>query len=217
MTTPLKYRFDDISPDKDSKAIPSLSLSYNPFPKAPTVSITAKDELMNGTRFNDKIRADSIQEFEEKFIKSQTSQPVRLGFLWSARVQSSKGFGKTALLAHFLRKINYNYGSDLLGDQKVAAFYVQPEPSVNNLKKLSESICLSLIRNDSIIGSAILTDIMRTIRYRVIATEQFTPTMFSKSLSFETVEDFELLTSPTWVDGEDHTYRRLRKPRLDRF
>jgi hypothetical protein len=189
---------------KRGRAIPELSLSYNPFPRNPTVSITSSDELMNGARFNPDIRADTVQEFQDKFIDFHNKQRVRLGFLWSARVESSKGFGKTALLAHFLRRINLGYGENLPGKPKVVALYVKPESSAGSFKKLAVAICSSLIRQDPVTESTIITDIMRTIRYRVITTESFPTTLFSEKLEFETLEDFERLTSPTWVKGEAH-------------
>lgn len=195
---------DFLSSSKDT-SIPKLSLKRNPFPGSPVVVIMNDDEISNGGLFNPNVRADAVKAFEEQFIDIDFGDPqhLKLGFLWSVPVgRESKGFGKTAMLAYYLRKINKSYGQDLPRQQKVAAIYDEPINTTNNFKKLANGLCQYLLRPDPITKSAILPDIIRTIRFKLLKEER-PNTLFPINLpSLKTEADFEKLTDPVWVERE---------------
>jgi len=203
MSTPSRFRTDDpLSSTKDT-SVPKLALKRNPFPSSAVVVIDTDNEISNGSLFSPSVRKDAVTTFEEQFIDIDfsDSQHLKLGYLWSVPVgRDSKGFGKTAMLAFYLRKINKNYGEDLPRHQKAAAIYSEPGTDITNFKKLAALLCQALLRRDPITQSAILTDAIRTIRYKVIQLEKTPRTLFPIDLpTFETEEDFERLTDPAFV------------------
>lgn len=205
MTIPSRFRDDESESSPIDSSIPKLGLKRNPFPISPVVVINSENEVSNGGLFNPKVRANAVKAFEEQFIDIDFSDPqhLKLGYLWSIPVgRESRGFGKTAMLAYYLRKINKNYGMDLPRSQKVAAIYEEPTQDTNSFKKLAAILCGSLLRRDPITKSAILTDIIRTIRFKIIQREKQPPKRLLDYLeipSFQTEADFEILTNPTWV------------------
>lgn len=205
MITPNKYRRGSSETRLVDPSIPKLHLKYNPFPDSPSVSVTNEDKRLNGGLFNPRVRSTTVKEFQEKFIDIDFnySQHLHLGFLWSVTAGESKGFGKTALLAYYLRQINKNYGADLLSKQKVAAVYTKPTTETNTFKKLAALICDSLLQQDPNTQATVLTDAIRTIRFTIIDEGNIPTTLFPITLpNFDKEEDFELLTNPNWVEHE---------------
>ena len=205
MTTPSKYRRGSSQSRLTDPSIPKLNLKYNPFPDSPSVSITSPEPRLNGGLFNDQVRTATVNEFQKKFIDIDFDDPqhLQLGFLWSLSAGESKGFGKTALLAYYLRKINKNYGAGLLSGQKLAAIYAKPTTETKNFKNLAAFICDSLLQKDPITQATILTDAVRTIRFTLIEEGNVPSTLFPPNLpSFDKEEDFELLTKTSWVEHE---------------
>lgn len=94
-------------------------LKENPFPKGGAIlKPEATDPRENGSIFSVNARAQSIKEFEKKFISVKTSfgDRTRCGFLWAEgdRV-AGRGMGKTALGVYMKHQIGDGYGKHYFG------------------------------------------------------------------------------------------------------
>ncbi len=143
-----------------------FQLKDNPFPVDAILTPQSPDPRNNGTIFAATIRKEVIESFEGRLIgKDSFNNRYRLGYLWAeGGTEYGRGVGKTALLKHFQRRINVDWGASYFGHRTpVCVLYVAP-PQVKD--KPLEYICLLALRNLQEIG--VLDSIVLTLRWRVI-------------------------------------------------
>ena len=100
-----------------------LGLTDLPFPTVPIIDPGSPDPRRNGEIFaTDSVQAE-IDKFERLLIRpNDFDNRVKLASLWAkGDVQQGRGMGKTALLRHFQRRINSDWGLTQFNGQFSAA------------------------------------------------------------------------------------------------
>ena len=87
-------------------------LSQNPFPPA---AIGGEDSM--DAPYSDLILTEDRDRFIEKLIVKAALPPGReFGYLWSQGRRDDTGFGKTTLMLHTARELNYDFGQAVIAE-----------------------------------------------------------------------------------------------------
>lgn len=125
--------------EPSSKFAP-FALASNPFPIQPAAEFGSLDARNNGQIFDPSIRPDKVQQFRDRFLHVRFGDDhILLGYLMSlGAVESTRGMGKTAMLLHFARELNRDFGPPFTADdQRVVAIYVSPPQTAKKFAQLA--------------------------------------------------------------------------------
>lgn len=87
-------------------------LSHNPFPPA---AIGGEDSM--NAPYSDAILNEDRDQFIEKLIVKAALPPGReFGYLWSQGRRDDTGFGKTTLMLHTARELNFDFGRTIIDE-----------------------------------------------------------------------------------------------------
>lgn len=94
-----------------------------PFPTNPLINPNSDDPRLNGAIFASSSVRDEIAKFEDLLIRpNDFHNRAKLASLWAkSDVEQGRGMGKTALLRHFQRRINDDWGVTQFDGQFYAA------------------------------------------------------------------------------------------------
>ena len=100
-----------------------LGLRDLPFPTNPLINPNSDDPRLNGEIFASSSVSDEIAKFETLLIRPHDfPNRAKLASLWAkSDVEQGRGMGKTALLRHFQRRINADWGVTQFDGQFYAA------------------------------------------------------------------------------------------------
>ena len=129
-----------VADGQTSDRFAAYGLSANPFPIQPAAEYGSLDARNNGQIFDPSIRPAKVEQFRERFLSIHFGDDhILLGYLMSlGAVESTRGMGKTAMLLHFARELNANFGPPMTGaDQRVVAIYVSPPQTAKRFDQLA--------------------------------------------------------------------------------
>ena len=85
-------------------------LDHNPFPPA----AIGGENSMDAPYSNDILGDDRTQFIEKLIVKAALPPGREFGYLWSQGQRDDTGFGKTTLMLHTARELNYDFGAAVI-------------------------------------------------------------------------------------------------------
>jgi hypothetical protein len=108
--------------DKYDHMREAWGIDGNPFPA---------DAIHQGPEpYNSEVFRDEHQQFIKKMLYGAVMEHRGFSFLWSKGANEDTGFGKTAMLRHFAKETNRDFGSTVLGEAGMKRDQLLTNPAV---------------------------------------------------------------------------------------